>query len=39
MRISLTSNEYINDRIRTALKRSHGFKTEEYGDTMIFFVA
>ena len=31
--------EGINNKIRTAFKRSYGFKTVEYRDTMIFFVA
>ena len=31
--------EGINNKIKTAFKRSYGFKSNEYGDTMIFLVA
>ena len=31
--------EGINNKIKTALKRSYGFKSDEYRDTMIFLVA
>ena len=31
--------EGINNKIKTAFKRSYGFKSDEYRDTMIFFVA
>ncbi len=31
--------EGINNKIKTAFKRSYGFKNTEYRDTMIFLVA
>ena len=31
--------EDINNKIKTAFKRSYGFKNQEYRDTMIFLVA
>ena len=31
--------EGINNKIKTAFKRSYGFKSDEYWDTMIFLVA
>ena len=31
--------EGINNKIKTAFKRSYGFKSDEYRDTMIFLVA
>ena len=31
--------EGINNKIKTAFKRSYGFKNPEYRDTMIFLVA
>ncbi len=31
--------EGINNKIKTAFKRSYGFKSNEYRDTMIFLIA
>ena len=31
--------EELNNKIRTAFKRSYGFKTKEYRDTIIYMVA
>ena len=31
--------EGLNNKIRTAFKRSHGFKAQEYRDTIIYLVA
>jgi len=37
--LSNSAAESINNKIKTALKRSCGLKSDEYRDTMIFLVA
>ena len=39
LELSNSVAEGINNKIKTAFKRSYGFKSDEYRDTMIFLVA